>query len=94
MRFRFDQHEQQGAPARQDEVVERRRAVAALELILAELDDKNREVFVLYELEELSLAEVARAVGCPLQTAYSRLHVARGAVQQAFARRAPQERVS
>ena len=83
-----------GAPARQEEAVERLRAVAALEVVLAELDEKKREVFVLFELEELSLAEVAQAVGCPLQTAYSRLLVARESVRQAFARRAAQERVS
>lgn len=45
--------------------------------LLAELKDEQREVFVLYEIEELSMREVAEAVGCPLQTAYSRLHAAR-----------------
>ena len=34
-------------------------------------------MFVLFELEELSMKEVAEACGCPLQTAYSRLHAAR-----------------
>lgn len=37
----------------------------------------QREVFVLYELEELSMSEVAEIVGTPLQTAYSRLRAAR-----------------
>lgn len=37
----------------------------------------QREVFVLYELEELPMKEVAEIVGVPLQTAYSRLHAAR-----------------
>jgi RNA polymerase sigma-70 factor, ECF subfamily len=32
---------------------------------------------VLYELEGLTMKEVAEVVGCPLQTAYSRLHAAR-----------------
>ena len=36
---------------------------------------------MLYEIEELSMAEVALAVGCPLQTAYSRLHAARREVE-------------
>jgi RNA polymerase sigma-70 factor (ECF subfamily) len=48
-----------------------------LDRILDELDDDKRAVFVLYEIEELTMAEVAEAVGCPLQTAYSRLHAAR-----------------
>ncbi len=41
------------------------------------LDEDKRTVFVLYEIEELTMREVAEAVGCPLQTAYSRLHAAR-----------------
>lgn len=45
--------------------------------LLAALKSEQREVFVLYEIEELSMREVAQAVGCPLQTAYSRLHAAR-----------------
>jgi RNA polymerase sigma-70 factor (ECF subfamily) len=40
----------------------------------------------LYELEELTMAEVAEALGCPLTTAYSRLHAARKSVRAAFAR--------
>jgi RNA polymerase sigma-70 factor (ECF subfamily) len=48
-------------------------------------------VFVLYELEELPMIEVAEAVGCPLQTAYSRLHAARDAVEAAVVRRAAKE---
>ncbi len=45
---------------------------ARLDRLLAILDEPRRTVFVLYELEELSMAEVAEAVGCPLQTAYYR----------------------
>jgi RNA polymerase sigma-70 factor, ECF subfamily len=75
-----------GAPPEQLVLVEKRQAVAILEGILAKLDPKHREVFVLFELEQLPLAEVALAVGCPLQTAYSRLQVARANVQAAVAR--------
>jgi RNA polymerase sigma-70 factor (ECF subfamily) len=64
----------------------RREAWAQLEVILAELDEKKRDVFVLFELEEMPLAEVAAAVGCPLQTAYSRLQSARALVQASIAR--------
>jgi RNA polymerase sigma-70 factor (ECF subfamily) len=49
----------------------------ALRRLLDTLDADKREVFVLYELEELPMREVAEACGCPLQTAYSRLHAAR-----------------
>jgi len=54
---------------------------------LAALDTGKREVFVLYELEELPMGEVAKIVDCPLQTAYSRLHAARKAVTVAFSDR-------
>jgi RNA polymerase sigma-70 factor (ECF subfamily) len=73
-------------PATQDEELERRRARAFLEQVLDGLDEGKREVFVLYELEELPMADVAQAVGCPLQTAYSRLHAARKAVEAGFRR--------
>ncbi len=53
-----------------------------LDRILAQLDDDKRAVFVLYEIEELPMAEVAQALECPLQTAYSRLHAARKRVQE------------
>jgi RNA polymerase sigma-70 factor, ECF subfamily len=55
----------------------RAEARATLQALLAELDDDKRTVLVLYELEGLTMKEVAEVVGCPLQTAYSRLHAAR-----------------
>jgi len=70
--------------AEQDRALELSRARAQLEQVLAELDQDKRAVFVLYELEELTMSEVASIVGCPLQTAYSRLHAARRAVRAAF----------
>jgi RNA polymerase sigma-70 factor, ECF subfamily len=63
--------------ASQDRDLDSRRAYAHAEALLAKLDDEKKRVFVLYEIEGLSMAEVAEAVGCPLQTAYSRLHAAR-----------------
>jgi RNA polymerase sigma-70 factor (ECF subfamily) len=68
---------EQSSPAAQDESFERRESQATLARLLDALDPDKREVFVLYELEELSMKEVAEACGCPLQTAYSRLHAAR-----------------
>lgn len=53
-----------------------------LDRILAKLDDDKRAVFVLYEIEELPMNEVAQALECPLQTAYSRLHAARKRVEE------------
>lgn len=71
-----------------------RQARAVLDEILDALDEPKRAVFVLYELEELTMAEVAEAVGCPLQTAYSRLHAAREAFEAAVNRRQAKERMS
>jgi RNA polymerase sigma-70 factor (ECF subfamily) len=71
----------------QDGDLERRRAREHLWRILEALGAEKRDVFVLYELEELSMPEVAELVGCPLTTAYSRLHAARKAVKASFARR-------
>ena len=72
--------------AAQHEALERARLRAELDAALAELDDDKRAAFVLYELEGLPVAEVARAMGCPLQTAYSRLVAARKHVEASFRR--------
>jgi len=55
-----------------------------LEHVLYQLPEEQAHVFILYELEELTMSEVAAALGCPLQTAYSRLYSARKAVLAAF----------
>jgi RNA polymerase sigma-70 factor (ECF subfamily) len=63
---------------------EQRQELARLDAALDGLDDDKRAVFVLYELEELTLAEIADAVGAPLPTVYSRLQAARKIIQSAF----------
>jgi RNA polymerase sigma-70 factor, ECF subfamily len=68
---------EQAQDADQDEAFERSQGWPALRRLLDTLDAEKREVFVLYELEELPMREVADVCGCPLQTAYSRLHAAR-----------------
>ncbi|MES1186159.1 MAG: RNA polymerase sigma factor [Myxococcales bacterium] len=59
---------------------------AFVQELLAELDDDKRAVLVLYEIEGLTMREVADVVGCPLQTAYSRLHAARDLLRVAWER--------
>lgn len=66
-----------GAPAGQEDALEKRRARDRLDRALDALDEAKRAVFVLYEIEGLSMNEVVEALGCPLQTGYSRLHAAR-----------------
>jgi RNA polymerase sigma-70 factor (ECF subfamily) len=68
---------EQAQAADQHDALERSQGWPALRRLLDALDAEKREVFVLYELEELPMREVAEACGCPLQTAYSRLHAAR-----------------
>lgn len=51
----------------------RAQLIAALDV----LDDDKRDVFVLFEIEQLDMHEVCEVLQCPLQTAYSRLHAAR-----------------
>ncbi len=60
------------------------RMQGALMRALDDLDEDKRAAFVLYEIEELTLREVALALDCPLQTAYSRLGAARAHVRRAF----------
>lgn len=77
--------EQASAPTQVEELVQRQ-ARAVLDDVLAQLDDDKRATFVLYELEQLPMSEVAELLDCPLQTAYSRLHAARRTVEQAVRR--------
>jgi len=72
--------------------LEREQARAMLDAALRELDEDKRAVFVLYEIEGLEMKDVAEAVGCPLQTAYSRLHAARKRVTETIERRVGGER--
>lgn len=60
--------------------VEGRESLALGLRLLELLPENEREIFLLYEVEDVSMAEVAAIVGCPLQTAYSRLHRARARV--------------
>jgi RNA polymerase sigma-70 factor, ECF subfamily len=54
--------------------------------LLNELDARKREVLILAELEEMTMPEIAEAIGIPLNTAYSRLRAARQDFNQAFLR--------
>ena len=65
------------AAATQLERVVDSEALALGHRLLERLPREQRDVFWLYEVEELTIAEIAQAMGCPLQTAYSRLRAAR-----------------
>ncbi|HEX4474217.1 MAG TPA: sigma-70 family RNA polymerase sigma factor [Polyangiaceae bacterium] len=72
-------------PPEQEIDFRRREFLGRLDRALDRLDHHKRSVFVLFELEDMTMNEVAQTLGCPLQTAYSRLHAARALVREAFA---------
>jgi RNA polymerase sigma-70 factor, ECF subfamily len=62
-----------------DDLVQARQAHATVQRALATLDDDKRAVFVLHEIEGLTMPEVAQILEAPLNTLYSRLRLARAA---------------
>jgi RNA polymerase sigma-70 factor (ECF subfamily) len=70
-----------GEEATQEEGLDLELVRARLNQLLESLDDEKRAVFVMFEVEGLPMEEVAEVVGCPLQTAYSRLYAARRKVE-------------
>jgi RNA polymerase sigma-70 factor (ECF subfamily) len=60
--------------------------------LLERLDDDKRAVFVLAELEQLTVPEIAEALGVNANTIYTRLRAARMEFDQALARYRARER--
>jgi len=60
-----------------DELLDARERLALLDRILDAMGEREREVFVLFELEELSTDETAALLGVPRGTVASRLRRAR-----------------
>jgi RNA polymerase sigma-70 factor (ECF subfamily) len=75
-----------------DERAANAEAVALVHAVLDELDDDQREVFVLAELEQLSVPEIARALDVKLNTVYSRLRLGRAAFAEGAARQRARDR--
>lgn len=61
-------------------------AVEILYKLLDSLDDEKREVFVLAELEQMTIQEIADTMGFNVNTVYSRLRAARQAFERAVQR--------
>jgi RNA polymerase sigma-70 factor (ECF subfamily) len=68
------------------ELADRQRARAVLDRVLDAMELDLRAVFVLYELEEMTMAEIAATLDVPAGTVASRLRRARDAFQAAVAR--------
>ncbi len=61
----------------QEELSDQLRARALMDSVLSAMPSELREVFVLFELEELAVAEVAELLSIPIGTVGSRLRRAR-----------------
>jgi RNA polymerase sigma-70 factor (ECF subfamily) len=69
-----------------DASAERAERVRMLHRLLDQLDEAKREVFILAELEGLTIAEIAEALGANENTVASRLRVARREFEAALER--------
>ncbi|HLV67110.1 MAG TPA: sigma-70 family RNA polymerase sigma factor [Polyangiaceae bacterium] len=75
------------APPTPFALAERNDRVELLWSLLQTLDPAKREVFLLAEVEQMTVPEIAEILQIPLNTAYSRLRAARIAFEEALARR-------
>jgi len=69
-----------------DRSAERSEAFALLSSLLAEIDEDQRDVLVLSDFEDLTAPEIARMLGCNVNTVYSRLRLGRAKLESAFER--------
>lgn len=81
--------EMEAIASRPDELLDRGRARALLDMVLESLEEDVRAVFVLYELEQLSTKEIAELLDIPVGTAASRLRRAREAFEAKVGRLFP-----
>jgi RNA polymerase sigma-70 factor (ECF subfamily) len=64
-----------------DAILEHREALEAIDAILEHMDESLRTVFVLHEIEELTMAQIAETLQVPPGTVASRLRRARSEFQ-------------
>jgi RNA polymerase sigma-70 factor (ECF subfamily) len=84
-----DERSEQAVEPEGDRLVLAEQRVERLHAALAELPVEYREVLVLCELEELSYAETALALECPIGTVRSRLHRGRALLATVLAESEP-----
>lgn len=68
------------------ESMEKAEAVRLLYALLDEMDDERREIFVMAELEQMTMPDIAATLGINVNTAYARLRAARIAFEGALER--------
>jgi RNA polymerase sigma-70 factor (ECF subfamily) len=67
-------------------MAERKSQLELHESVQADHDETKREFFVMVEVLEMTVPEVVQALEIPLNTAYSRLRLARQSFEEALAR--------
>lgn len=68
----------------QEQLVENRETLRRLMDVLEQLPSEQRTVFLLHQVEQLPMSEVALILECPLQTGYSRYKAALRRIQAVF----------
>jgi RNA polymerase sigma-70 factor (ECF subfamily) len=68
------------------DLASRSEAARLVDRILRGMDDIKREVFVLAEIEQFTMPEIAEVLGINVNTAYSRLRLARAQFEEAVAK--------
>jgi RNA polymerase sigma-70 factor (ECF subfamily) len=71
-----------GSVATPEELTDQRRARVLLDQVLGQMHMDLRAVFISYEFEELTMVEIAQALGLPQGTVASRLRRARAEFQE------------
>lgn len=76
----------QVATAHLEKTLELRQQIDLLDRVLETLPDDQRVVFVMAEIEQFSVPEIATALGVKLNTVYSRLRLGRAHFERTLAR--------
>jgi RNA polymerase sigma-70 factor (ECF subfamily) len=72
-------------PTEPDRKLSHHEAAEVLDALLARLDPDKRDVFVMAEIADMSVAEIARVLELNVNTAYTRLNAARTRFEEALA---------
>lgn len=76
-----------GASDDPEQLAHFRQTLARLDRVLAGLNDEQRMVFLLHDVEQLTMREITEGMRCPLQTGYTRLRAARKHVRETMEQR-------
>jgi RNA polymerase sigma-70 factor, ECF subfamily len=82
------------AIARADTLLEQKQNTERVHAAIQKIPEDRRAVFILAELDEVAMPEIATALGIPVNTAYSKLRLAREDFRAAITRSLATERSS